>query len=116
MAYVSIVNKLNDRIDKLHVEITYQIDDYNMNRADYPHCQYYQIAMLEKKIKKVQKMTLEIVRHDRYDEAGYSLDPIFEVFINNKRHKRDFYIGETLPNGEKLGYFTTKQVGSPCFV
>lgn len=116
MAYVSIIAKIDEKINNL-IALAYELDhDYNYNIGSGGVCQWYEVNCLEKKREKIlSNLILEVEKHELYDEGGYMLNPIFTVFCNGKQNKKEFYIGDTLPNGEKLEYITVK-LSNPYFV
>lgn len=109
MSYISIVEKLNNKLSDLAMFITDEIDNYNKNVGEYPTMEmlaYEQIKNKKQKIlEKMGKITLRKVG-EVYDSCGYFIDEEYEIEILGKKHKYVFGNDTRLPNGEVIGWET----------
>lgn len=111
MSYISIISKLDEKINSL-IDLACQLDhEYNYNIGSGGVCQWYEISCLEKKKEKVLSKLGEIQINkvsEIYDEAGYMLFEECEIIICGKTHKDVFSNNDILPTGEQVGFLTKK--------
>lgn len=112
MAYVSVIAKLNEKLNTIARNIADGIDRYNVNVGEYPTCEMICYEQLKNKKKKILNKLGEITWqkcHDLEDEAGYYIGSEYAITVNGKTHKHLFGENTTLPNGQIIGWQTIEQ-------